>query len=115
MHDYDLLLAWDWECTKRSAPVFQCSSPEDFPVHSFVITIASLLSNASKNIRQMWFETWMSDQTFLVLVRFEFSQNIKMLLNTVTLEGAHADGSHENTTNSNSTEEEKADSVHLDT
>ena len=32
----------------------------------------------------------MSDQTFLVLVRFEFSQNIKMLLNTVTLEGAHA-------------------------
>ena len=57
----------------------------------------------------------MSDQTFLVLVRFEFSQNIKMLLNTVTLEGAHADGSHENTTNSNSTEEEKADSVHLDT
>ena len=88
MHDYDLLLAWDWECTKRSAPVFQCSSPEDFPVHSFVIIIASLLSNASKNIHQMWFETWMSDQTFLVLVRFEFSQNIKMLLNTVTLEGA---------------------------
>ena len=57
----------------------------------------------------------MSDQTFLVLVRFEFSQNIKMLLNTVTLEGAHAHGSHENTTNSNSTEEEKADSAHLDT
>ena len=90
MHDYDLLLAWDWECTKRSAPVFQCSSPEDFPVHSFVIIIASLLSNASKNIRQMWFETWMSDQTFLVLVRFKFSQNIKMLLNTVTLEGAQS-------------------------
>ena len=64
--------------------VLQCSSPEDFPVHSFVIIITSLLSNASKNIRQMWFETWMSDQTFLVLVRFEFSQNIKMLLNTVT-------------------------------
>ena len=115
MHDYDLLLAWDWECTKRSAPVFQCSSPEDFPVHSFVNIIASLLSNTSKNIHQMWFETWMSDQTFLVLVRFKFSQNIKMLLNTVTLEGAHAHGSHENTTNSNSTEEEKADSVHLDT